>query len=230
MIELNITNLLKKSWNDFKEYYLKYMIFNIIWFFVITFLYFISLRSIYGGNYFILIIPILLGGPLILSGLELVNNGNFQIKQVLKNLKEKLYTSIIIFVFSAVVYGVLIYDFFFALNKVGNNNLYLVFPVIILYLIIMFNMYQISLWGLIFEKYNLKFFKYLKKAYQNTIDNFLFALIWSLIIFIFIIILVFTRIGAFLFLNSFVSILILNGKDQMLLENESNRESAENEQ
>ena len=225
---LNIVALLKKSWNDFKKHYLKYMIFNIIWFFVITFLYFISLRSVFGGNYFLLIIPVISGGPLILAGLELVNNSNFEIKKIIKRVREKLYTSIIIFIFTAVVYGVLIYDFFFVLNKVGNNKLYLIFPVIILYLIIMFNMYQINLWGLISEDYNLNFFKYIKKAYQNTIHNFLFALLWSLLIFIFIIILIFTRVGAFLFLNSFVSILILNGKEQML-ENEENRESEKNE-
>lgn len=199
------------------------MIFNIIWFFVITFLYFITLRSLFGGNYFILAIPILAGGPLMLLGLELVHNSNFKIKEVVKRVRKKLYTSIIIFVFSAVVYGVLIYDFFFVLDKVGNNKLLLIFPVIILYLIIMFNMFQINLWGMISEDYNLRFFKYLKKAYQNTVYNFLFALLWSLIIFVFIIILLLTRVGAFLFLNSFVSILILNGKDHML-EKESKEE------
>ncbi len=199
------------------------MIFNIIWFFVITFLYFITLRSIFGGNYFILAIPILAGGPLILVGLELAYNSNFEIKKVLKRVRKKLYTSLIIFVFSAVVYGVLVYDFFFVLDKVGNNKLFLIFPVIILYLIIMFNMFQINLWGMISEDYNLRFFKYLKKAYQNTVYNFLFALLWSLIIFVFIIILLLTRVGAFLFLNSFVSILILNGKDHML-EKESEEE------
>jgi len=223
VILLNIGYLLKKSWNDFKKHYLKYMIFNIIWFFVITFLYFITLRSIFGGNYFILAIPILAGGPLILVGLELAYNSNFEIKKVLKRVRKKLYTSLIIFVFSAVVYGVLVYDFFFVLDKVGNNKLFLIFPVIILYLIIMFNMYQINLWGMISEDYNLRFFKYLKKAYQNTVYNFLFALLWSLIIFVFIIILLLTRVGAFLFLNSFVSILILNGKDHML-EKESEEE------
>ena len=204
------------------------MIFNIIWFFVITFLYFITLRSIFGGNYFILAIPILAGGPLILVGLELAYNSNFEIKKVLKRVRKKLYTSLIIFVFSAVVYGVLVYDFFFVLDKVGNNKLFLIFPVIILYLIIMFNMFQINLWGMISEDYNLRFFKYLKKAYQNTVYNFLFALLWSLIIFVFIIILIFTRVGAFLFLNSFVSILILNGKDHML-ENANKEEIEENE-
>lgn len=204
------------------------MIFNIIWFFIITFLYFITLRSVFEGNYFMVIIPILFGGPMILLGLELVYNSNFEIKKVLKRVRKKLYTSIIIFVFTAVVYGVLIYDFFFALNKVGNNKLLLIFPVLILYLIIVFNMYQINLWGMISEDYNLRFFKYLKKSYQSTINNFLFALFWSLIIFVFIIILIFTRVGAFLFLNSFVSILILNGKDHML-ENENKEEIEENE-
>lgn len=199
------------------------MIFNIIWFFIITFLYFISLRSIFGGNYFILAIPILAGGPLILVGLELAYNNNFEIKKVLKRVRKKLYTSLIIFVFSAVVYGVLVYDFLFVLDKVGNNKLFLIFPVIILYIIIMFNMFQINLWGMISEDYNLRFFKYLKKAYQNTVYNFLFALLWSLIIFVFIIVLLLTRVGAFLFLNSFVSILILNGKDHML-ENEKKEE------
>ncbi|MGM0437961.1 MAG: hypothetical protein ACQEQD_06785 [Bacillota bacterium] len=164
---------------------------------------------------------------MILVGLELVNNSNFEIKKVLKRVRKKLYTSIVIFVFTAVVYGVLIYDFFFVLDKVGNNKLFMIFPVIILYLVIMFNMYQINLWGMISEDHNLRFFKYLKKAYQNTVYNFLFALLWSLLIFVFIIFLVFTRVGAFLFLNSFVSILILNGKDHML-ENEG-MEELENE-
>lgn len=203
------------------------MIFNIIWFFIVTFLYFITLRSVFQGNYFILVIPILSGGPMILVGLELAYNSNFEIKKILKRVRKKLYSSIIIFVFTAVVYGVLIYDFFFVLNKVGNNKLYLIFPVIILYLVIMFNMFQINLWGMISEDYNLRFFKYLKKAYQNTVYNFLFALLWSLLIFVFIIILIFTRVGAFLFLNSFVSILILNGKEYML-ENE-NKEEFDNE-
>ena len=200
------------------------MMFNLIWFIVMSFLFFILMRSIFTEKYFLLSIPLLVSGPLFLFGFELAENNDFKLKEVLKKARVKIYRSILVFILAIAVYIILVYDFLFVLNKIGENKLLLIFPVLILYLIIMFNMYQINLWGLLIKKPNLNFMKYLKKAFKLTKDNFLFTLIWSLIIFIFAILLIFTRIGAFIFLNSFFSILVINGTEYMLNKTEGDKE------
>ncbi len=200
------------------------MLFNLIWFIIISFLFFISMRSIFTEKYLLLLILLLIGGPLFLFGFELAANNDFKLKEVLKKARVKLYRSILVFILVIAVYIILVYDFLFVLNKIGENKFLLIFPVLILYLIIMFNMYQINLWGLLIKKPNLNFMKYLKIVFQLTKDNFLFTLIWSLIIFVFAILLIFTRIGAFIFLNSFISILVINGTEYMLKKTEGDKE------
>ena len=198
--------------------------FNLIWFISISFLFFISMRSFFTEKYFLLSIPLLIGGPLFLFGFELAENNDFKLKEILKKLRGKLYRSILVFIFVITVYIILVYDFLFVLNKIGESKLLLIFPVLILYLIIMFNMYQINLWGLLIKKPNKDFIKYLKEAFQLTKNNFLFTLIWSLIIFSFSFLLIFTRIGAFILLNSFFSILVINGTEYMLKKTEGDKE------
>lgn len=179
-------------------------------------MFFIGFRAVFGGNYFLIIFPLIFIGPLLLIGFQQVDRVEFKLSALFNKIKDRLYRSILIFLVMITGYIILIYDFIFALNKIGDNKFLLIFPVLILYLVIIFNMFQLNLWGLLILKPGIKLWEQIKASYRLTINNFGFAFFWSFIIVTFGLLLIFSRIGALIFLNSFVSILTINGTEYML--------------
>jgi len=143
------------------------------------------------------------------------------LKKILEKVKKRSYSSILTFVFSAAIYTLLVYDFLFVFNIIGENKLLLIFPILIIYIILIFNAFQIPLWGLLIREDKISFFSHLKKALKLFKNNFIFTFFGSLVIFILSIVLVFSRVGALIFLNSSISILILVATDFILKEGDN---------
>ncbi|MGM0410158.1 MAG: hypothetical protein ACQEQF_05280 [Bacillota bacterium] len=213
--------MLKKSWNYFKKDFWRYILFNIFWFLIVSFLFFAGLRSFFNGNYLILFFLFIIAGPVLLIGLLFVDNKGKDFKGILKKVKKRAYSSILTFVFSAAIYALLVYDLVFVINIIGDNKLLFIFPVVILYIILIFNAFQIPFWGLLIRKNKISFFSHLKKSLKSFKNNFIFTFFWSLVIFVLTVALVFSRIGALFFLNSSLSILILVASDFILKEGDN---------
>ena len=200
---------------------MRYILFNVLWFIVVSFLFFAGMRSFFNGNYLILAIIFIIAGPIFLIGLLFVDNRGKELKNILKKVKKRAYSSILTFVFSATIYALLVYDLIFVINIIGDNKLLLIFPIIILYIIFIFNAFQIPFWGLLIRKDKISFFSHLKKSLKLFKNNFIFTFFWSLVIFVLSVVLIFSRGGALIFLNSFLSIFVLIGTDFILEEGDN---------
>jgi hypothetical protein len=224
---LAIWSIVKESWVDFRNNIFKFILFNGIWFIFASFLWFIGFRGFVVLDYYMLAIPLAFMGPLFLVGLHVIKYREFSIKKIINIFKETFIKGLVSFVLSIMMYGLLIFDFFFILNKIGDNKLFLIFPVIILYIMIMFSMIQLNYWGLLVMRSELKFVKRVKEAYRYTLSNFIFSFIWTIFILLLGAILIFSRLGIPVFFMSSIGLLIINGTIYMI--EESKREETENE-
>ena len=213
-----IWSVLRRSWEQFRENIFKFILFNGIWFMLASFLFFLVFRGIVVHNYFMLIPPVVLLGPFFLTGLYIIKEQNFSFKYIINVVRDKFLKGLLSFLIITTFYGILIYDFFFVLEKIGDNTILLILPVIVLYLIIMFSMIQLNYWGLLVLKPELSYLEYFKKAYSYTLKNFIFSFIWSLFILFLGTVLIFSRFGIPIFFMSSIGLLIINGTKHMLEE------------
>jgi len=172
------------------------------------------------GWLLILIIPLLTLGPLFSTALyavnQLIENRNLSFKKIYKFFIENFWRSFFAFLFTLVLYAVLIVDLRFFLVRGADNLWLLIFAFLFGYLIIYLTIYQSYLWGLLVLQKN----KPLKNIFKNSLilslDNIIFSLLWFLAMIIITIILAATGVGIAGAFIGIIGLLILEGSQEML--------------
>ncbi|MCF8002201.1 MAG: hypothetical protein K9K76_10130, partial [Halanaerobiales bacterium] len=189
------------------------------WFILTTISLFFGYIGLITGFYYLLIIPLIFLGPLLIAGLEIshdyLKTNNFIIKSYFSYIFKSFKRGFLGFLLTFLVYLVLFTDLVYFLRKGVDSIFMLILAVLVLYIIIFFSMLQAFFWGfLVLDKEN-KIRNVFKNAFLVTLDNIVFSFIWFLIVLIISSVLIFTGFGMALLLLNFLSLMILNASIEM---------------
>lgn len=187
-------NIIKESFKNFYEYLFQFVIINLISFAIILLPF--SLLAI-SNTYFMLLISLfcfaIIAGPLILSGMEYVNNSLNREEASIKNffigIKDNFKKGVSAFLFIIAGYFVILVDIYFFLQY-SENFLMMVISIMFFYFLILFSMFQLYFWpSMVIEK-DLSFLQTIKRSFLLIVDNF----VQTGIIFIFVLIILFLNL------------------------------------
>ncbi|MFW5976831.1 MAG: hypothetical protein ACOCQS_02680 [Bacillota bacterium] len=222
----DIWNITKKSFSQFYNNLILFIIINLAWFILILILNFIGFYGVYNKIFITIIFFLLPLGPLLVTGLYIVNEikesreiGWRKIVDFTKgNFKKGIYS----FLIMVLLYSVLIIDIYYFFNKFIVMDpgiwsyLLMILNFIIIYILVFFSLMQLYFWGLMIYQNKEGIIILFKKAFLLTMDNLLFSFLWLLLVLISLIIFVFTGFGLLFFFPTFISLIILNGTELIL--------------
>lgn len=211
---MKIWQVLKKSTAQAYDKLFKFAIINLIWFILTTLSLFFGYIGLITGFYYLLIIPLIFLGPLLIAGLEIshdyLKTNNFIIKSYFGYIFKNFKRGFLGFLLTFIVYLVLFTDLVYFLRKGVDSLFMLILAVLVLYIIIFFSMLQAFFWGFLTLDKEKKIRHLFKNAFLVTVDNIVFSFIWFLIVLIISLVLIFTGFGMALLLLNFLSLMILN--------------------
>lgn len=217
---MSILAVFKKSFLQFYENLFKLVFFNIVWFIIVTIPFFIGYIFLRSGWALPLILPLTLTGPVFMAGLQLINRLVLReealIRDFFKDILKFFKKGFLSFIFSAVIYFIILMDILFFLERGKDSIFMLIISVIFLYLFIFFSMMQLFFWGLTTIRADLGMIKVIKQSFLLTLDNALFAFIYFICFVIIVVILFITGIGLPLLLLGLVGLFIINGTRYIL--------------
>lgn len=187
-IVLAALRIIKESFIKLYDELFKLIFLNIFWFSLLILPFYLEyiIRSVV-IRYIGMIYIMLVSGPLLLSGFQLINdslnNIDTGIKEFFLSIPANFKRGLGAFLLTAFGFALIIIDFiFFAYNS--ENFLMMIVGIFFLYLFVLFSMMQIYYWGLLTIQRDKGILKTVKNSFFLVLDN-----LWvTLLIFIFMII------------------------------------------
>ena len=205
----------KKSFYLFYEYSFILVFVNLTWFFLSGLFVFIGYGAILSRMIFLLIIPAVFLGPLFLSGLHIADVAARERQVIwvdfLKGIKNHFKRGLKGFIFSIIVYIVLILDFYIIFQVGLENVLMLILFGILLYISLFFSMSQLYFWGLLTCREDDSMFSIFKHSLIFCFDNILFAFLWLIIVVALTLIMIRFSIIFPAFFMGLIGLFIMNG-------------------
>lgn len=212
--------MLKFTFKKYYEHLFKLVFVGLSWFILTSILLFVGFFALSTGAYPFLILPIVLIGPLLLTGLEavnlVINQESAGFKKLISYFKSKFWRGFLVFLVTALIYLIFIVDLRFFLVRGQENTWLLAFAFLFAYLVIYFSIYQAYLWGLLIVQSEQSIKNILKNALVISLDNLLFSLLWLLALVILAGLLIVTGIGLPLAFMGILGILLIKGCQEML--------------
>jgi uncharacterized membrane protein YesL len=212
--------VLKFTFKKYYEHLFKLVFVGLSWFILTSILLFVGFFALSTGAYPFLILPIVLIGPLLLTGLEavhlVINQESAGFKKLISYFKSKFWRGFLVFLVTALIYLIFIVDLRFFLVRGQENTWLLAFAFLFAYLVIYFSIYQAYLWGLLIVQSEQSIKNILKNALVISLDNLLFSLLWLLALVILAGLLIVTGIGLPLAFMGILGILLIKGCQEML--------------
>lgn len=212
--------MLKFTFKKYYEHLFKLVFVGLSWFILTSILLFGGFFALSTGAYPFLILPIVLIGPLLLTGLEavhlVINQESAGFKKLISYFKSKFWRGFLVFLVTALIYLIFIVDLRFFLVRGQENTWLLAFAFLFAYLVIYFSIYQAYLWGLLIVQSEQSIKNILKNALVISLDNLLFSLLWLLALVILAGLLIVTGIGLPLAFMGILGILLIKGCQEML--------------
>lgn len=184
------------------------------------FLFFLLFIALNSGWYLLISIPLILFGPFFLTALSgteaILKNGRVKIKEIFIYFKENFLRALISFLFTVILYLIIIFDLRFFLLKSQDSFWFLAFAFLFAYFLIYFSIYQAYLWPLLViqKEKNLKII--FKNAVILSLDNLIFSLLWFLFIFLLTVLLFLTGMGVPAAFIGIIGSLMLKGAKEMI--------------
>ncbi|SFL60186.1 hypothetical protein [Halanaerobium salsuginis] len=217
---MEIFSVLKFTFKKYYEHLFKLVFVGLSWFILTSILLFVGFFALSTGAYPFLILPIVLIGPLLLTGLEavhlVINQESAGFKKLISYFKSKFWRGFLVFLVTALIYLIFIVDLRFFLVRGQENTWLLAFAFLFAYLVIYFSIYQAYLWGLLIVQSEQSIKNILKNALVISLDNLLFSLLWLLALVILAGLLIVTGIGLPLAFMGILGILLIKGCQEML--------------
>lgn len=215
-----VWTIIKNSFIKFYDNLFKMVFLNLIWVILILLFLFLVYGGIATGWLIPVIIPIVLMGPLTLSGLTVIDGvveGNgLEINKFLVGIKKYFKRGLAGFLFTIIPYLILILDFYFYFQKGSKNQLMLYISVVLLYVIIFFSMVQLFFWGLLVIQRETSVIQVIKNSLLLTMDNVLFTFLWFVLVALIFIVLLITGVGIALVALVLVGFMIITGTRKIL--------------
>jgi uncharacterized membrane protein YesL len=212
--------VLKFTFKKYYEHLFKLVFVGLSWFILTSILLFGGFFALSTGAYPFLILPIVLIGPLLLTGLEavhlVINQESAGFKKLISYFNSKFWRGFLVFLVTALIYLIFIVDLRFFLVRGQENTWLLAFAFLFAYLVIYFSIYQAYLWGLLIVQSEQSIKNILKNALVISLDNLLFSLLWLLALVILAGLLIVTGIGLPLAFMGILGILLIKGCQEML--------------
>ncbi len=210
-----IWTVVKNSAKSYYENLFRMLLLSLLWFVPSFLLIVVGLGGILSAWLLPAILPTIFLGPLFIALLEsanqLKNNSDFSFKIFFIKFKTKFWRGLKAFLFSALIYIILIFDMRFFYLKGRDSLLYMVLAFLFVYLFIYFSIQQLYFWGLLILEPEQGISKTIKYSFVISLDNFLFSLGWFLAIFVITLILTLTGFGLLLIFPPLIGLLIING-------------------
>lgn len=227
-----IWQIIKKSFKQLYEHLFLLVLIDIIWFFMVALVLFVGYSGLMANWYLPLIVPLVLLGPVFLSGLHIsrrvISRKDFKVTDLFIDLKKYFKRGLLGFLFSAVIYLVLFVDLFFFFRRGTDNVFTLVLAVILLYIIIFFSIMQLYYWGLLTVQSQTGIKIIIKRSFLLTLDNIIFSLLWLLLVLLLSVILTVTGLGLPLLFMGLMGLVVINGTCFILKKYEGNEEGERN--
>ena len=211
-----ILKVLKTSFKRFYHDSFRLVLINLLWSFIMGFLGVFSYAAYSAGLLFLLIIPLVLCGPLLLAGFKVADcsfqEQSIRVRDLFKYFKKYFQRGFKAFIFSAIVYGIFLMDFYiFAEMLESNHSLLDMLFIIILFLFFVFCIMQLYFWPLLIIYDKKGIYELLKQAFALCFSRVFFSVIW-LAIFVFIFgFLVYIRFGVPPFFITLPALYLISG-------------------
>lgn len=212
--------VIKRSFKQFYEHLFLLVLVNIIWFVLVSLSIFVGYAGLVANWIFPMLIPLILMGPLCLSGLNFswkaYKTRGVNFKYIFTGIKKYFKRGLLAFLFSIIVYLILMVDFYFFFQRGTDSLLMVIISVIFMYLIIFFSMFQLFFWGLLTIQQGENIKKIIKRSFLLVLHNPGFSILWLLVIIIIGVLLTLTGVGMAVAFMSVMALMILNGVELIL--------------
>lgn len=185
---MSALRIIKESFIKFYDGLFKYIFLNIFWFSLLILPFYLEyIISAAIIRYIGMVYLLILSGPLILSGFQLINNSlnreDTGIKEFLLSVPTNFKRGFRAFLFTVIGFALITFDFIFFAQS-SENLLMMIVRMIFFYLFIVFSMLQIYYWSLLTIQRDTGILKIIKKSFFLVLDN-----LWvTVLIFLFMII------------------------------------------
>lgn len=215
-----VVQIMKEVFKTFYGGLFKAIILNLIGFLLISPIVFLFINGIYLDFFIPFMLPAFLLGPIILSGLNLLNkiyrNEDFNFKKILSTIKKSFFPGLLAIIFTIAVYIILLVDIWFFYVRSEGNLIFLALTALFAYLTVFFSITQLFFWGLMVYGREIKLWTKIKRSFFLSVDNILQSFFWlAIIILITGIFLYFTPIFPALYF-SITGFTIIIGTDKFL--------------
>lgn len=181
-----VVQIMKKVFKTFYGGLFKAIILNLIWFLLISPIVFLFVNGIYLDFFIPFMLPVLILGPIILTGLNLLNkiyqNEDFSLKGIFNTVKSSFFPGLLAIVYGIAVYLILIIDIWFFYGRSEGNLLFLVLTALFVYLTVFFSITQLYFWGLLVHGKKLTLWTKIKRSFFLAVDNILQSFLWLAIV------------------------------------------------
>ncbi|MGM0420202.1 MAG: hypothetical protein ACQEQG_04330 [Bacillota bacterium] len=177
-----ILTILKEVFKTYYKGLFKVIIINLLWFLLISPIFFFALNGIYLNLYIPFLLPILFLGPLMLIGFnllfEIYQGESFTWKGFWNIIKGTFLPGLGAIFYSVFIYIVLFVDIYYFYTRADGGFLFLALAALFLYLLIFFSITQLYFWGLMVLGDKLTFWNKIKRSFFLATDNLLQAFLW----------------------------------------------------
>ncbi|GEM_PF-564582 len=181
-----VVQIIKDVFKTFYGGLFKAIILNLIWFILISPIVFLFVNGIYLDFFIPFMLPVLILGPIILTGLNLLNkiyqNEDFSLKEIFSTIKTSFLPGLLAIIYTLAVYIILIIDIWFFYGRSDGNLLFLVLTALFVYLTVFFSITQLYFWGLLVHGRELTLWTKIKRSIFLSVDNILQSFLWLAIV------------------------------------------------
>ena len=226
-----IWEVIKDVFKKFYDSLFFFIFFSLIMFLLISPIVFLVLNSIFMGVFLPYLLPLFLVGPIILSGLRLVdlryNEGRGTLRQIFTGLPGVFINGLTGFIYSALIYLILYVALNFYLVRVEEGFLMMALTALVAYFILFFTMTQMFFWGISAIREEMGFIRRMKYSLLIPLDNIIQAFLWLMVQLAFIVALFIVTPGLPVLFFSLTGLLVIAGTRKLLAPYISDAEGTE---
>ncbi len=181
-----IWKIIKGIFYNFYDSLFFYIGLSILWFLLSSPIIFLAINAFAAQQihvYFLL--PVILLGPIILSGLRLVNRKysktGAKLRQLFTGLPSSFLPGLAGILYGGVVYVVLFIALNFYLARLEESFVMIILMVMVAYFLLFFTISQMIFWGLTAVKSDINFWQRIKYSLLIPLDNIIQATLWLMV-------------------------------------------------
>lgn len=181
-----VVQIMKEVFKTFYGELFKAIILNLICFLLISPIIFLFVNGIYLDFFLPFMLPVFLLGPIVLSGLNLLNNlyrnRGFRFKKIFSIIKKSFLPGLLAIIYTFIIYIILLVDIWFFYVRSDGNLVFLALAALFAYLTVFFSITQLYFWGLMVYANEIKFWTRIKRSFFLAFDNILQSFFWLAIV------------------------------------------------